>query len=37
LAPVPVILSANLFVWFPRDFVLNCAVIALALASKSFF
>jgi len=33
--PVPIVLSANLFVWFPQALLLNCLVIAAALASKS--
>jgi hypothetical protein len=35
--PVPVVLSANLFVWFqPGDVLLYALMIALALASKAF-
>jgi len=33
-APVPVVLSANLFVWFPADNALDFAVVALALGAK---
>lgn len=34
--PIPITLSANLFVWFPGDhFYLSVVVIALALASKA--
>jgi hypothetical protein len=36
LGPVPIVLSANLFVWFPaRDALLYALVIAVALASKA--
>jgi hypothetical protein len=35
LGPVPVVLSMNLFVWFP-DFGLAASAIAMALASKVF-
>lgn len=37
LGPVPIVLSANLFVWFyPGDVVLYALVIAIAIASKAF-
>lgn len=35
--PIPIVLSANLFVWFPADhFYLSVVVVAVALASRSF-
>ena len=37
LGPVPIVLSANLFVWFhPGDLLLYALVIAVALASKGW-
>jgi hypothetical protein len=38
LGPVPIVLSANLFVWFlPGDLLLACLVVAIALTSRSSF